>query len=211
MNLDAAIASVKHETWWFIAKFVWYFWGEVLFMYTEVTGGKKKWGRKLVSWNLRVHLEARFLFNQISGQYFVRKKSERFFPLHFGKLQRCFQRVWFLPKVFVNRFCVAEAHPVRTAGWTVRLGAPIPQAARTTKNLTESLSNLKHIHHIHPSKLTWNLKVSKLKRNIIFQTFIFLGSMLILQVVSCWILFKCAYLGWCPLRSNSHHQDFWHF
>ena len=48
---------------------------------------------------------------------------------------------------------------------------------------------------IHPRKLRWNLKFTQLKRNIIFQTSIFFGSMLIFQGVDqsltdrmCWFL-----------------------
>ena len=177
-------------------------------MYHDGTGGdpgKKKWGRKLVLWNLRVHSEARFLFNQISGQYFVRKNQRDFFSGALWEASKMFPESLVPSKVFVNRFFVAEAHP------------EIPHrrldgATRCT-NTSSSSDNkhLKHIHHIHPWKFTWNLKVIKLKRNIIFQTFIFLGSMLIFQGVSCWILSSALILGGAPFPSNSHHQDFWHF
>ena len=54
---------------------------------------------------------------------------------------------------------------------------------------------LRRSSHLHPSSLTWNLKITCLKRNVIFQTFIF-GFHVNLQRCSKW------WLRSPPLRSH---------
>ena len=88
-----------------------------------------------------------------------------------------------------------------TCCWTLKHVKKMVFLKETRPLKVEKLNELGVYLKLHPWKLTWNLKITTLKRKIIFQTSIF-GSMLIFRGVLSGVLFY----WWGDMTGPMFHQ-----